>query len=67
MSVTGLPLWAEYLFWGIYIFFSLIFSGIAVAKTGRNPMWALLMAVPLVQIVALWVFAFVPWPLEKKI
>lgn len=33
-----------------------------VAKAGFSPLWTLLMFVPIVNIVALWVFAFIRWP-----
>lgn len=36
-----------------------------VSKAGYAGAWSLLSLVPLVNIVALWVFAFVRWPHEK--
>lgn len=35
-----------------------------VGRTGASGWWALLACVPVVNIVALWVFAFAPWKIE---
>ncbi len=35
-------------------------------RTGHNPTWALLYFFPLVNFIALWVFAFKPWPSGRK-
>jgi uncharacterized membrane protein YhaH (DUF805 family) len=38
-----------------------------VSRTGRSGWWCLLMFIPLVNIVALWIFAFVNWPaIDRK-
>ncbi|MGE5540367.1 MAG: hypothetical protein ACM30I_17255 [Gemmatimonas sp.] len=31
-------------------------------RAGRHPLWCLITLVPIVNIVALWVFAYTPWP-----
>lgn len=33
-----------------------------LARTGRSPVWALVLLVPFVSIVAIWAFAFARWP-----
>jgi len=35
-------------------------------RTGHNPAWCLLSFVPLGNLIGLWVFAFKPWPIDKK-
>jgi len=37
-----------------------------VSKAGYSGAWALLSLVPLINIIALWVFAFSRWPYEKQ-
>jgi hypothetical protein len=37
-----------------------------VSKAGFHGVLSLLLLVPLVNIVMLWVFAFVPWPVEQR-
>jgi len=37
-------------------------SAMILARVGHSPWWALLVFVPLVNFVALWVFAFGRWP-----
>ena len=37
-----------------------------VSKAGFHGAFALLMLVPVVNIVMLWVFAFVKWPVERR-
>ncbi len=36
-----------------------------VGRVGFSPWWGLLAALPVVNIVALWVFAFRSWPLDE--
>jgi hypothetical protein len=37
-----------------------------VKKAGYSPWWALLGLIPIVNVFALWVFAFSKWPVESK-
>jgi hypothetical protein len=37
-----------------------------VRRVGFSSWWGLLAAVPLINIIALWVFAFRDWPIEKE-
>jgi len=54
---------------GILSFAFLILTGIPVARilkrTGFNPWRALLILVPVVNLIGLWVFAFGRWPVES--
>lgn len=40
--------------------------GIVVKKAGFSRWWSLLLVVPLVNLIMIWVFAFVEWPAEKN-
>jgi len=37
-----------------------------LSRTGHNPAWCLLSLVPFANLIALWVFAFKPWPRDNK-
>ncbi|HEX4051581.1 MAG TPA: hypothetical protein VHY19_11950 [Steroidobacteraceae bacterium] len=37
-----------------------------VGKTGHSGAWGLLAVIPLVNVIALWVFAFTEWPVERR-
>ncbi len=39
--------------------------GRILRRTGHNPAWGLLSFFPFVNFIALWVFAFKPWPSDK--
>ena len=47
LVIVVLPLW---------------FAWRTVAKSGHSGWWALLLLVPLVNLIMLWVFAFAQWP-----
>lgn len=36
-------------------------------RVGLSPVWALVAFVPFMNVVMLWVFAFVDWPIEKRV
>ncbi len=38
-----------------------------VRRAGFNPAWAVLAFVPIVNLVALWIFAFKPWPAFERV
>ncbi|MCE9507402.1 MAG: hypothetical protein K8R48_03670 [Alphaproteobacteria bacterium] len=66
MQYLGLPLWGQYLLQGILLFISIACAAVVLTRAGRSPYFALLIAVPYVQIIALWLFAFSVWPKRKK-
>jgi hypothetical protein len=41
--------------------------GRILARTGFSPFWSLLLCVPMVNFIALWVFALADWPKSHKI
>jgi uncharacterized protein YqhQ len=42
----------------------LIFGTVA-RKAGFTRWWSVLMVLPLVNVIAIWIFAFIDWPAEK--
>ena len=57
-----LPDWVAMLIVSIWLSLVIIMSGFILARTGRTPVWALLLLFPPIQVVAIWVFAFIRWP-----
>jgi len=58
-----LPGWSGYFLLGCILTGMLAMSGWVVAKTGRSPLWALvLLAGPYLPVIAIWVFAYSRWP-----
>jgi uncharacterized membrane protein YhaH (DUF805 family) len=50
----------------VVLFLPVWFFSLAVKKAGFSPWWALLGIVPLINIIMLWVFAFVEWPALRQ-
>jgi predicted ABC-type exoprotein transport system permease subunit len=48
----------------LFIFF--IPNFFIVKKAGFSPWWALLMFVPVVNLIAYWAFAFIEWPATRS-
>jgi hypothetical protein len=46
--------------------FTVLIFGPIVKKAGFPFWWSLLMILPIFNIVMIWVFAFMSWPVEKK-
>ena len=67
MGFGGISIWSLLLIASILvlILIPLLVFVPAVRKTGFSGWWALLVYVPLVNIVMFWVLAFVEWPTEK--
>ena len=64
--IAGVPDWIAHLIVGIFIFCLVSCSGIILTRTGRNPYYALLLLIPVVQVIAIWMFAYSMWPGVKK-
>lgn len=43
----------------------LVFGAVAL-KAGFSRWWSILMVLPLINVIAIWVFAFIDWPAENK-
>ncbi len=50
---------------GFVAFFVWVYARIA-QKAGFSGWWSLIMFVPLVNLVMIWVFAFIGWPAERS-
>ena len=62
-----LPIWAEYLIAGITLLILLITAGIAIGKSGRHPIWALALLLPVMQVIVFWLWAYGHWPARDKV
>ena len=58
--------WQEMLILSIVGAILVLVGGMVVVRAGRAPFWSLLLLVPYVQFIAIWVFAFIGWPLIDK-
>lgn len=54
--------WQEMLVLSILGAFLVLFGGMIAGRAGRAPFWSLLLLIPAVQVLALIIFAFIPWP-----
>jgi len=61
-SLLSFGFWFAFLFW-IIILLIPIFR--ILKRTGHSPVWSLLFVIPLVNVLALWVFAFKRWPVDQ--
>lgn len=59
----GAAFWIAFLFWIVIILFPIVRI---LKRTGHAPLWSVLFVIPLVNVVALWVFAFKRWPIDNK-
>jgi hypothetical protein len=50
---------------GLMIAATLTLTGFLLARMGYKPLWALLLLVPTVNVVAIWTLAFLKFPREK--
>lgn len=65
-TYLGLPVWLQYLLYGLFIFIGVSSAAVTLSRAGRSPYLAFLLLVPYVQIVALWALAFTQWPEKKR-
>lgn len=61
----------EWNFWALLIgsivtTYTLIAGGWVLAKAGRSPLWILLLLFPYLNVVAVWVFAYMRWPFVDR-
>lgn len=62
---AGVDLWSGLLGLAFVALLVWLFARIA-RKAGFSGWWSLLMLVPVVNVVLVWVFAFVQWPAETR-
>ena len=61
----GVSIWQLVIIIGILVIPFIIFSPI-LNKAGFSRWWSLCFFVPIVNILMVWVFAFIEWPAEKE-
>ncbi len=54
--------WQEMLIMSLMGAYLVLTGGMIAGKAGRAPFWGLLLLLPMIQIVAIWILAFIPWP-----
>lgn len=54
--------WLTMLIISLILTAKLSFGGWVLAKSGRSPLWILLLLLPWVEVPGLWIFAYGPWP-----
>lgn len=57
--------WQEMLIMSLLGAFLVLCGGMIAGRAGRAPFWGLLLLLPIVQIIAIWIFAFMRWPRVK--
>jgi len=62
-----LPEWAGHIVIGLTIMVKIALGGWVLARTGRSPLWILLLLVPYADLIGLWVFAYSEWPAEALV
>lgn len=60
--LMGLPLTLGYVVLGILVLGLIGASGFILARLGIKPLWALLIVVPVAQLIAPWALAYMRWP-----
>lgn len=66
MPFVNLPEWGAYLIEGILTFIGIASGAVVLTRAGRNPYWVFLALIPVVNIIAVWYFAFSIWPKRLK-
>ena len=64
MGFGGISIWSLLIIIFVVIIHILIFGPIA-KKAGYSRWWALIMLVPVVNLIMIWVFSFAKWPVEN--
>lgn len=50
----------------VFVLFAILVFGPIAKKAGYSRWWALLMAIPVVNIIVIWVFSFIKWPSDPN-
>lgn len=61
-EILRLPDWVALLVMGIYLAIKIGLAGFVLARTGRSPLWSLMIMVPIGEVVGVWLLAYAPWP-----
>ena len=60
--LMGLEPWLANLIVGLYIVAMMAFGSIVLVKARISPIWVFLLLVPYLNLIGLWLFAYVRWP-----
>lgn len=61
----GISIWQLIIILFIFLILLFVFGPVA-GKAGYSRWWALLLAIPIINIVLIWTFAFIKWPAESN-
>ena len=64
--INSLEPWQFYLIISIVMTYTMVAGGWVLAKAGRSPLWVLFLLVPYVNVVAIWIFAYMRWPFVDR-
>ncbi len=64
-ALLHLPGWVVSVVVGVQISAKIALGGWILARSGRSPLWILLLLVPYAELFAIWVFAYADWPAER--
>ncbi|MBP2232265.1 hypothetical protein [Azospirillum agricola] len=60
--INDLEPWQFYLIISLVLTYTMVAGGWVLAKAGRSPLWVLLLLFPYVNVLAVWIFAYMRWP-----
>ncbi len=60
-----LPSWLGSVLFGLQLSLKIGLGGWVLARTGRSPLWVLLLLVPYLDLAMIWLFAYAEWPAER--
>lgn len=58
----ALPRTVSLFLYGALLTYTIAAGGYALARSGIKPLWVLLLLVPTINVAALWLWAYVRWP-----
>ncbi|WP_207480757.1 hypothetical protein [Arenibaculum pallidiluteum] len=64
--ILQLPEWVALLIVGLYVMAKVGLAGFVIARTGRSPLWALVLVFPLLEIAGVWALAYGTWPRYER-
>jgi hypothetical protein len=59
----ALPRTVIFFLYGLLLTYTIAAGGYALARSGIKPLWVLLLIVPTINVIVLWVWAYVRWPI----
>ncbi|NOI97972.1 hypothetical protein F0232_23875 [Vibrio sp. T3Y01] len=62
--MAGISVW-QLLILSIIVLLPYLLFGPILKKAGFSKWWSLIMLIPVINVVAVWIFAFAKWPIER--